>query len=58
MKSHGGKRRGAGRPKSKDARVTLAVRVKASTKQILDDSKDNFGSVGKLIDYLVTHFRD
>ncbi len=57
MKRHGGKRTGAGRPRLKDHRVTLAVRVLPITKQRLEDSSDYHGSVGKLIDFMVANFR-
>ncbi len=56
MTKHGGKRKGAGRPKVKNARVTLAVRVLPETKQFLEDSIcKELPSVGRVIDWLVSH---
>ncbi len=53
MKTHGGKRKGAGRPKVKNARVTLAVRVLPETKRFLEDSIcKELPSVGRVIDWL------
>ncbi len=62
MKSHGGKRKGAGRPKVKDARVTLAVRVLPDTKQFIEDSickgGSELGSAGLVVDWLVEFYRE
>lgn len=48
---HGGRRQGAGRPKSEDAKVSQSITVLSSTKKILDTlafSKNK--TVGEVID--------
>ncbi len=57
MKTHGGKRKGAGRPKVKNARVTLAVRVLPETKRFLEDSIcAELPSVGRVLDCLASNY--
>lgn len=41
----GGKREGAGRPKARNARVRISVRVKPRTKEIIREQRINAGRV-------------
>lgn len=51
--SKGGKRKGAGRPKAKELRVRLSVRVHPETVPKLNKLGRAHGSRGKAIDQLV-----
>jgi hypothetical protein len=54
---HGGARKGAGRPREPDHRVTLAVRVEQVTRRDVEYYADEWGmSMGEALDYIVERF--
>jgi hypothetical protein len=52
MSTHGGKRKGAGRPKSKAKRITISASVHPDTPPKLRRLAGQHGSVGRAIDFL------
>ena len=52
QKSHGGKRQGAGRPKTGKARVLITAKVLQETKQEIESTRGEL-SVGKFLDKII-----